>query len=55
MNLNSFFLFPLSSILSTKPIEIIIDNIADPPYDTKGNGMPTTGIKPETIEIFIIT
>ena len=44
-----------NSILRTRPIEIIIDNIAEPPQETKGNGIPTTGIKPETIDIFIIT
>jgi len=27
--------------------------IDDPPYETKGNGRPTTGRMPTTIDIFI--
>ena len=29
----------------------MIDNIAEPPYDTNGSGIPTTGISPMTIDI----
>ena len=49
---------PIDAFQGAQPeskIEIMIDNIAEPPYDTNGSGIPTTGIKPETIEIFIIT
>ena len=33
----------------------IIDNIEDPPYDIMGNGAPTIGSNPKTIEIFTNT
>ena len=36
-------------------MEIIIDNMTDPPYEIRGKGIPTTGIKPDTIDMFIIT
>ena len=41
--------------LSKNPKEIIIDSIAVPPYEIKGKGIPTTGIKPVTIAIFNTT
>ncbi len=44
-----------NSTLRTRPIDTKIDNIAEPPYDTSGSGIPTTGIRPDTIDIFIIT
>lgn len=31
------------------PKLVKIDSIAVPPYDTSGNGIPTTGINPITI------
>ena len=40
---------------NNSPKEIMIDSIAVPPYEIKGKGMPTTGIKPVTIAIFNIT
>ena len=36
-------------------MDIIIASITEPPYDINGSGIPTTGIKPETIAMFIIT
>ena len=41
--------------LSNNPKETMIDSIAVPPYEIKGKGMPTTGIKPVTIAIFNTT
>ena len=40
-------------ILNNKPKLNNIVTIAVPPYDIRGNGTPTTGIKPITIEIFM--
>ena len=34
---------------------IIVDSIEDPPYDIIGNGEPTMGNKPRTIDIFTAT
>ena len=39
-------------MFNNNPIDIITDNIAVPPYDISGKGIPTTGINPVTIDIF---
>ena len=39
-------------MFNNKPNVIRTDSIAVPPYDSKGNGIPTTGINPVTINIF---
>ena len=36
------------------PKDIIVTNMALPPYETKGKGTPTTGINPITIDILTI-
>ena len=45
----------LNMLCHIKPIEIIVVNITVPPYEIKGKGIPTTGINPDTIEMFIMT
>ena len=40
---------------NNNPNDIITDNIAVPPYDIRGKGMPTIGINPETIAVFRTT
>ena len=37
------------------PNPIIMDSIAEPPYDIIGSGAPTIGSKPRTIDIFTAT
>ena len=39
-------------MFSNKPKDIITASIAVPPYEIRGKGIPTTGIKPVTIDIF---
>ena len=39
-------------MFNIKPKDSITDNIAVPPYDINGKGIPTTGIRPVTINIF---
>ena len=34
---------------------IIVANMDDPPYDIIGNGDPTIGNKPKTMDIFTVT
>ena len=36
-------------------IEIITENITDPPYESNGKGTPTTGMSPVTIAVLNIT
>ena len=43
------------SALNTKAIAIIIVTKFDLPYDISGNGVPTTGKRPEIIPMFIDT
>ena len=38
--------------LKTIPNPIIVANIEDPPYDIIGNGEPTIGSNPKTIDKF---
>ena len=37
------------------PNPIIVASIEDPPYDIIGNGDPTIGNKPKTMDIFTVT
>ena len=41
--------------LMTIPNPIIVASIEDPPYDIMGNGDPTIGSKPKTLDIFTVT